>query len=72
MLESFPIVTVMVKDSLAVTAPTGTAVGRQTATARRLVDASVSANTRRVYTGTLGQLDAWLAPSTGFSRVVQD
>ena len=42
-------------------APTGTAVGRPTATARRLVDASVSTNTRRAYAGALGQLDAWLA-----------
>ena len=30
------------------------------ATARRLVDASVSANTCRAYAGALGQLDAWL------------
>ena len=50
----------MVKDSLAVIAPTGTAVGRPTATAHRLVNASVSANTRRAYAGALGQLDAWL------------
>ena len=28
---------------------------------RRLVDASVSNNTRRAYAGALGQLDAWLA-----------
>ena len=41
-------------------APTETAIGRPTATARRLVDASVSANTRRAYAGALGQLDAWL------------
>ena len=50
----------MVKDSLAQIAPTETALGRPTATARRLVDASVSANTRRAYAGALGQLDAWL------------
>ena len=50
----------MGKDSLARIAPTETAVGHPTATARRLVDASVSDNTRRAYAGTLGQLDAWL------------
>ena len=36
------------------------AIGRPTATARRLVDASVSANTRRAYAGALRRLDAWL------------
>ena len=50
----------MGNDSLATIAPTGTAIGRPTATARRLVDASVSTNTRRAYAGALGQLDAWL------------
>ena len=50
----------MAKDSLAQIAPADTAIGRPTATARRLVDASVSANTRRAYAGALGQLDAWL------------
>ena len=39
----------MGKDSLATIAPAGTAVGHPTATARRLVDASVSTNTRRAY-----------------------
>ena len=34
------------------------AIGRHTATARRLVNASVSDNTRRACA--LGQLDAWL------------
>ena len=48
------------KDSLAVIAPADTAIGPPTATARRLVDASVSDNTRRAYAGALGQLDAWL------------
>ena len=48
------------KDSLAVIAPTEMALGRPTATARRLVNASVSDNTRRAYAGALGQLDAWL------------
>ena len=47
-------------DSLARIAPADTAIGRPSATARRLVDASVSANTSRAYAGALGQLDAWL------------
>ena len=47
-------------DSLAQIAPADTAIGPPTATARRLVDASVSANTRRGYAGALSQLDAWL------------
>ena len=54
---------IMGKDSLAQVAqvaPAGTAVGHQTATARHLVNASVSDNTRRAYAGALGQLDAWL------------
>ena len=54
----------MRKDSLAQIAqivPAGTALGRPNATARRLVDASVSANTRRAYAGALRRLDAWLA-----------
>ena len=46
------------KDSLAQITPAETAIGRPMATARRLVDASVSTNTRRAYTGALGQLDA--------------
>ena len=50
----------MVKDSLAQIVPADTAIGPPTATARRLVDASVSDNTRRAYAGALGQLDAWL------------
>ena len=50
----------MGKDSLAQIAPADTAIGRPSATARRLVDASVSANTRRAYAGALGRLDAWL------------
>ena len=49
------------KNSLAQIVPAETAIGRPTATARRLVDASVSVNTRRAYAGALGQLDAWLA-----------
>ena len=51
---------VMGNDSIAQIAqiaPTGTAIGRPTATARRLVNASVSDNTRRAYAGALGQLD---------------
>ena len=57
LLESLPI-PVMGKDSLAQIAPADTAIGPPSATARRLVDASVSANTRRAYAGALGQLDA--------------
>ena len=63
--------TIMVKDSLAQIAqiaPTETALGRPTATARRLVDASVSANTRSAYAGALGQLDAWLDGETNDVR----
>ena len=41
--------------------PAPAAIGRPTATARRLVNASLSDNTRRAYAGALGQLDAWLA-----------
>ena len=51
----------MGKDSLAQIAPADTAIGPPTATARRLVDASLSPNTRRACAGALGQLDAWLA-----------
>ena len=40
--------------------PAEMAIGRHTATARRLVNASVSDNTRRAYAGALVQLDAWL------------
>ena len=47
-------------DLLAVIAPAETAIGPPSTTARRLVDASVSANTRRAYVGALGRLDAWL------------
>ena len=35
-------------------------IGRPTPTARRLVEASVSPNTRRAYAGALRRLDAWL------------
>ena len=53
----------MVTDSLAAVVSAETALGRPTATARRLVDDSLSPNTRRayVYAGALSQLDAWLA-----------
>ena len=51
---------IMVKDSLAQIAPAETAISRPTATARKLVEASISPNTRRAYAGALGQLDAWL------------
>ena len=36
------------------------AIGRPTPTARRLVEASVSPNTRRAYAGALRRLDVWL------------
>ena len=47
-------------DSLGEIVPAETAIGRPMATARRLVEASISANTRRTYAGALGRLDAWL------------
>ena len=47
-------------DSPARTDPEEAAIGRPTATARRLVEASVSPNTRRAYTGALRRLDVWL------------
>ena len=50
----------MVNDLLARIDPEETAIGRPTATARRLVKASVSPNTRRAYAGPLRRLDAWL------------
>ena len=40
--------------------PEEAAIGRPTQTACRLVEASVSPNTRRAYAGALGRLDAWL------------
>ena len=42
------------------TDPEAAAIGRPAATARRLVEASVSSNTRRAYAGALRRLDAWL------------
>ena len=54
------ILTIMGKDSLAQFGPADTAISPPTATARRLVDASLSANTRRAYAGALGQFDAWI------------
>ena len=40
--------------------PEEAAIGRPTPTARRLVEASVSPNTRRAYASALRRLDAWL------------
>ena len=40
--------------------PEEATIGRPTPTARRLVEASVSPNTRRAYAGALRRLDAWL------------
>ena len=39
--------------------PAETEIGHPTQTARRLVEASVSPNTRRAYAGALRRLDAW-------------
>ena len=47
-------------DSPARTDPEEATIGRPTPTARRLVEASVSPNTRRAYAGALRRLDAWL------------
>ena len=47
-------------DSLTRIDPEETAIDRPTPTARRLVEASVSPNTRRAYAGALRRLDAWL------------
>ena len=49
-----------VADSLAAIVSAETTIGRPSPTTRRLVNASVSDNTRRAYAGALGQLDAWL------------
>ena len=51
----------MAADPLAELTSAPAAIGRPTATARRLVNASLSNNTRRAYAGALGQLDARLA-----------
>ena len=48
------------KDSLARMAPSETTIGPPSTTARHLVNASLSDNTRRAYARALGQLDAWL------------
>ena len=51
---------VNMNDSPARTDPEEAEIGRPTETARRLVEASVSPNTRRAYAGALRRLDAWL------------
>ena len=53
-------VTFNMNDSPARIDPEEAEIGRPTATARRLVEASVSPNTRRAYAGALRRLDAWL------------
>ena len=53
-------VAVNMNDWPARTDPEEAAIGRPTPTARRLVEASVSPNTRRAYAGVLRRLDAWL------------
>ena len=55
-----PITALNMNASPARTDPEEDAIGRPTATARRLVEASVSPNTRRAYAGALRRLDAWL------------
>ena len=52
--------TLNMNDLPARTDPEEAAIGRPTPTARRLVEASVSPNTRRAYAGALRRLDAWL------------
>ena len=47
-------------DALAPTRPAAAELDRPTPTARRLVEASISPNTRRAYSGALRRLDAWL------------
>ena len=54
------LLTFIMNDSPARIDPEEAAIGRQTQTARRLVEASVSPNTRRAYAGALRRLDAWL------------
>ena len=53
--------TLNMNDSPARIDPAEDAIDRRTSTARRLVEASVSPNTRRAYAGALRRLDAWLA-----------
>ena len=53
-------VTLNMNDSPARIDPEEAAIGRPTPTAHRLVEASVSPNTRRAYAGALRRLDAWL------------
>ena len=53
-----PIITINMNDSAARIDSEEAAIGRPTATAHRLVEASVSENTRRAYAGALQRLDA--------------
>ena len=53
-------ITVNMNDWPARTDPEEAAIERSTPTARRLVEASVSPNTRRAYAGALRRLDTWL------------
>ena len=59
-LQALPIIALNMNDWPARTDPEEAAIGRSTPTARRLVEASVSPNTRRAYAGALRRLDAWL------------
>ena len=58
--ERSPISTISMTARPARRGPEPGALDRPTAKSRRLVDASLSPNTRRVYAGALRQLDAWL------------
>ena len=58
--KSLPISAVNMNDLPARIDPQEAAIGRPTQTARRLVEASVSPNTRRAYAGALRRLDTWL------------
>ena len=60
MCQSLPILALNVNDLPARIDPEEAAIGPPTPTARRLVEASVSENTRRAYAGALRRLDAWL------------
>ena len=58
--NTLPIITFNMNDLPARIDSEEAAIGRSSPTARRLVEASVSPNTRRAYAGALRRLDAWL------------
>ena len=59
-LQSLPMIAFIMNDWPARIGSEEAEIGRPTPTARRLVEASVSANTRRAYAGALRRLDIWL------------